>query len=166
MEYSRRYEFHHRDHPRIRGENRHRCRRAIHTRGSPLHTRGKSPSALSGGVRVGITPAYAGKIFADFHACSRHRDHPRIRGENLIVLRSSFTGQGSPPHTRGKSSMAVVGRGCGGITPAYAGKIFFEWYVAFCFWDHPRIRGENPKDFAFPGRQGGSPPHTRGKRFK
>ena len=70
-----------RDHPRIRGEHRHRRE----------HHR----------CQDRIIPAYAGNTTA--RACTRWfaRDHPRIRGEHSIPLRFAHCRRGSSPHTRG-----------------------------------------------------------------
>ena len=49
------------------------------------------------------------------------RDHPRLRGEHLILSQVSETKPGSPPPTRGTLSCILVRVGFRGITPAYAG---------------------------------------------
>ena len=55
-------------------------------------------------LRIGITPAYAGK--SDFHDAHLRffEDHPRLCGEKHILF--------------------IIGGDCMGITPAYAGKRF------------------------------------------
>ena len=91
------------DHPRIRGEN---CQ-GFHERqpalGSPPHTRGKLEISVKDFQRVGITPAYAGKMPGQTAPLRRCRDHPRIRGENQNTVVAKNFAVGSPPHTRGKS---------------------------------------------------------------
>ena len=54
------------------------------------------------------------------------QDHPRIRGENTEVEDFAETMGGSPPHTRGKRSPSEQNGQWIGITPAYAGKTFFD----------------------------------------
>ena len=77
-------EVHARDHPRMRGENSRATSTNLQSRGSPPHARGKWSHAGPGCDLYGITPACAGKIGL---LCRRHcrlRDHPRMRGENVI----------------------------------------------------------------------------------
>ena len=73
-------------------------------------------------------------------------DHPRIRGENLWGGGIYRKAEGSPPHTRGKCLHLVRPAADGGITPAYAGKIRAQHGHDAGKADHPRIRGENPRD--------------------
>ena len=49
-------------------------------------------------------------------------DHPRIRGEKVLVLVIVFVLVGSPPHTRGKGKCQCILSAVTRITPAYAGK--------------------------------------------
>ena len=132
--------------------------------GSPPHTRGKlwTPGEASRFWR--ITPAYAGKTIWRRRACTRTRDHPRIRGENIGQVKKITPAQGSPPHTRGKLCRRPRGRPEARFTPAYAGKTEAHCKTCINDWDHPRIRGENPvvEDDGYGAW--GSPPHTRGKQ--
>ena len=48
---------------------------------SPPRVRGKAGRALEGACIPGITPAYAGKRWANQHRWSGCRDHPRVCGE-------------------------------------------------------------------------------------
>ena len=69
-----------------------------------------------------ITPAYAGKRFADFLREASNEDHPRLCGEKLET-RHDFTEKlGSPPPMRGKVPNHDSTQNTMGITPAYAGK--------------------------------------------
>ena len=71
------------------------------------------------------------------------QDHPRLRGENFVLV--SAVGQigGSPPLARGKLIRANASTQHIRITPACAGKtpqlIRSERFNR----DHPRLRGEN-----------------------
>ncbi len=49
-----------------------------------------------------------------------------------------------------------------GITPAYAGNIFWVYHPDLRGWDHPRIRGEHLCLLFSAIPAVGSPPHTRG----
>ena len=79
-----------------------------------------------GGIKTQrrITPAYAGKTCRDYTLCCRHRDHPRVCGENLDIMSKVFEIEGSPPRMRGKLANLVAVIGGMRITPAYAGKTF------------------------------------------
>ena len=69
------------DHPRVGGE---KCSVLLLGRrllGSPPRGRGKVPLAVEPDVRIGITPAWAGKRVGDIAGVARHEDHPRVGGE-------------------------------------------------------------------------------------
>ena len=69
-----------------------------------------------------ITPAYAGKSNHLCRSFRDRRDHPRLCGEKIQILRILFKIGGSPPPMRGKAA-SVVGMALAfRITPAYAGK--------------------------------------------
>ena len=76
--------------------------------GSPPPMRGKVFFFDPEHLRIGITPAYAGK--SDFHDAHLRffEDHPRLCGEKHILF--------------------IIGGDCMGITPAYAGKRCQRYY--------------------------------------
>ena len=53
--------------------------------GSPPHMRGKVGEKVLAFLRVGITPAYAGKSWPPIAIRTGCKDHPRIRGEKLTT---------------------------------------------------------------------------------
>ena len=130
---------------------------------SPPHTRGKCKGANSVKKCIGIIPAYAGKIALSRSLLLSLKDHPRIRGENVVLRPEVRRVPGSPPHTRGKSVSPVRREQSDGITPAYAGKISTTTRTSRGGQDHPRIRGENAGISSMLAASEGSPPHTRGK---
>ena len=71
------------------------------------------------------------------------RDHPRMRGEDIIITRPPRASQGSPPHARGRRRLERRLPPRMGITPACAGKTSpsFSWPPPSR--DHPRMRGED-----------------------
>ena len=69
------------DHPRICGEKEFNIDIPLGSRGSPPHMRGKGDLCCLPKLRVGITPAYAGKSWVISTSCICARDHPRICGE-------------------------------------------------------------------------------------
>ena len=111
----------------------------------------------------GFTPAYAGKILACWCSLSICAVHPRIRGEDYYTGVTAFRADGSPPHTRGRSTSSWIVRRSLRFTPAYAGKIRTQHLRGKCPAVHPRIRGEDNEALARKAAGWGSPPHTRGR---
>ena len=110
------------DHPRVCGEKQPVPRRACSVCGSPPRMRGKGVKQSNRRIRMGITPAYAGKRILSSQTHRHSRDHPRVCGEKIRVASPRITQRGSPPRMRGKVP-CVLFFGAGiGITPAYAGK--------------------------------------------
>ena len=70
---------------------------------------------------------------------------------------------GSPPHMRGKASMADRKRKPVWITPAHAGKSCNGSVIFTISGDHPRTCGEKQTQFRALCATMGSPPHMRGK---
>ena len=110
---------------------------------SPPHTREKLYYTLMKLSTPRIAPAYAGKTLRSNIALPYHKDHPRIRGENVHWLPTGLRRAGSPPHTRGKHKIVFRYEFRPRITPAYAGKTLRKGYQVLAAQDHPRIRGEN-----------------------
>ena len=151
------------DHPRTRGEKPSARCLPLNTVGSPPHTRGKALVLPHCPGVPGITPAHAGKRSRSLIHSPGREDHPRTRGEKILIFTKRGRKMGSPPHTRGKDKVAGNHGVGSGITPAHAGKS--QWA---CLWgrvcqDHPRTRGEKSGDEILMGPVAGSPPHTRGK---
>ena len=132
-------------------------------RGSPPHTRGKGRYMRQPRVIVGITPAHAGKSDSSVSFSIVKQDHPRTRGEKLLLFWQYPINRGSPPHTRGKAKTGSAHIGCTRITPAHAGKRNLLPVLWAAPGDHPRTRGEKSQNLRNFVRRQGSPPHTRGK---
>ena len=151
------------DHPRMRGEKPACLFKRQPGQGSPPHARGKAVIFPVANIRLGITPACAGKRPSPTAYRVQSGDHPRMRGEKKSKIKRSLLATGSPPHARGKA--AVIG--CHvthlGITPACAGKSLYGKYVIQNMKDHPRVCEEklcgNVKGCIIVG----SPPRVRGK---
>ena len=111
-----------RDHPRVCGENQGVRLPSAHRQGSPPRVRGKPRIRHWERHCIGITPACAGKTAYDPQRRSRRADHPRVCGENRVVLREQHERLGSPPRVRGKHDLPVYILDAGRITPACAGK--------------------------------------------
>ena len=86
-----------------------------------------------------------------------------MRGEKRCRNMIFLTGQGSPPHARGKGHAGQVLVGVVRITPACAGKRERFWWLFFHSRDHPRMRGEKCASCTAGRKIKGSPPHARGK---
>ena len=151
-----------RDHPRTRGEYPINSFTDSGSLGSPPHTRGILKLAWSPYHRNGITPAHAGNTCLRTDTTFCWRDHPRTRGEYVIIPISDFFRGGSPPHTRGIRTGIRRNLWWCGITPAHAGNTCSGTWFCVGIWDHPRTRGEySNTSYLKPDRMG-SPPHTRG----
>ena len=128
-----------------------------HTRGAPIHRRRQR------GERR-IIPAYAGSTRRIPWMGRQWRDHPRIRGEHLIVKSGTLSTNGSSPHTRGARPHRIASAFRRRIIPAYAGSTPFDSGGALVGEDHPRIRGEHGPVDGVQDPRVGSSPHTRGAR--
>ena len=125
--------------------------------------RGKEEFAKAEGIRIGITPAYAGKSHFALPNKVCIWDHPRLCGEKSCTSSRVRNGTGSPPPMRGKDvytpSFTAVLR----ITPAYAGKRQITVHSVCSSQDHPRLCGEKSSMVHRPCKKTGSPPPMRGK---
>ena len=73
-------------------------------------------------------PAYAGITCKGFVDLSRTRDHPRLRGNYLLIQEKLLKQLGSPPLTRELHPFCLCFSVFGGITPAYAGTTDYYHY--------------------------------------
>ena len=90
------------DHPRVCGENKVGFYKSPFEQGSPPRVRGKPmiKKRFENGER--ITPACAGKTYWKRRTLYKFQDHPRVCGENLVILIPRHCEIGSPPRVRGK----------------------------------------------------------------
>ena len=114
--------MHFRDHPRLRGENSYFFPHIPKSMGSPPLARGKLLQLPTQQELLRITPACAGKTIMSSNASSLIKDHPRLRGENLLLSFLTSNLVGSPPRARGKSPSRLKCSLPSRITPACAGK--------------------------------------------
>ena len=134
---------HHRDHPRVCGENMSTVTCSGLIRGSPPRMRGKPRVRANQEALCRITPAYAGKTSESPSAGRRCRDHPRVCGENISEPNHIYKVPGSPPRMRGKPVNSPPPCAPRRITPAYAGKTSALAFFNLKIQDHPRVCGEN-----------------------
>ena len=86
-----------------------------------------------------------------------------MRGEDPLNGLNMLKGTGSPPHARGRRQRSDTCPKHTRITPACAGKTGLVPDTARFTWDHPRMRGEDPRNFRRSRTAMGSPPHARGR---
>ena len=141
-----RYQYNHRDHPRLCGEKELEPKRRKSPKGSPPPMRGKVFSAAWDTIKGGITPAYAGKSLFVYNRFLEFEDHPRLCGEKIASPCTVTTWSGSPPPMRGKVSHSANSGFPVRITPAYAGKSAQSSVVANSAQDHPRLCGEKLRE--------------------
>ena len=89
--------------------------------------------------------------------------HPRIRGDDIIMITVRTTARGSPPHTRGRCAEPFISGATSRFTPAYAGTMIFDHTHRAQSKVHPRIRRDDRGLFEYRYLKLGSPPHTRGR---
>ena len=111
----------------------------------------------------GSPPRGRGKVFDPYFLEYGSKDHPRVGGEKLLQFALPLLLTGSPPRGRGKGNQAFSWYGSSRITPAWAGKRFWNRPWVWATSDHPRMGGEKSFDQACTGVVEGSPPHGRGK---
>ena len=104
--------------------------------------RGKGHKKFTGYYATRITPAYAGKSSHTITPYFKHWDHPRLCGEKLNDFKTYSIDEGSPPPMRGKVHWKQLDILPDRITPAYAGKSPFFFYIPVYGQDHPRLCGE------------------------
>ena len=112
------------DHPRVCGEKSQSTSASPRALGSPPRMRGKGVKQSNSRIRMGITPAYAGKSCIYRSTTSISWDHPRVCGEKQKNCPLVSVIWGSPPRMRGKAARVSWTEPHPGITPAYAGKSF------------------------------------------
>ena len=109
------------DHPRLRGEQNKVIARTSPLQGSPPLARGTVLCVASCRPHAGITPACAGNRNRATKNWEEARDHPRLRGEQAVVIFCFSAARGLPPLARGTEILLMNALGIGGITPACAG---------------------------------------------
>ena len=132
-----------RDHPRVRGENGPKVAIEMVVAGPPPRARGELGSPRRVCVRIGTTPACAGRTSSCSSSTRVRRDHPRVRGENNAASTTVTYPTGPPPRARGEHRFELV-----------------EQQIPV---DHPRVRGENVFLRNSGGRTPGPPPRARGE---
>ena len=136
---------HGRDHPRLRGEQAARHLFHVFGKGSPPLARGTDLGYVFAVARKGITPACAGNRRRLSDCPCPPWDHPRLRGEQNPLWPFFNAHKGSPPLARGTGNAVNPYQFFPRITPACAGNSCEAQAYCASRWDHPRLRGEQPR---------------------
>ena len=130
------------DHPRLRGEQGADLQIISENVGSPPLARGTGNISRVIGLFTRITPACAGnrRLFAKMPKYLW--DHPRLRGEQFLVVIAFGPSYRSPPLARGTVTSSPNHGVSLRITPACAGNSGGQATRRKRPWDHPRLRGE------------------------
>ena len=149
-------------HPRVRGEQlvrRHLLRLEV----------GSSPRARGTAHVVGAVPplgrfipACAGNRRATIDAAANISVHPRVRGEQRMVLFMRTTGSGSSPRARGTGACLCRAGLVWRFIPACAGNRKTAATSSRATTVHPRVRGEQRAGRKGAGMTDGSSPRARG----
>ena len=92
-------------------------------------------------------------------------DHPRLRGEQVLLSALFVPIVGSPPLARGTAGRRIQNARRLGITPACAGNRSPIHNANQNLRDHPRLRGEQKEMKEYRELTIGSPPLARGTGF-
>ena len=96
------------DHPRMRGEDTSPTTTASLTVGSPPHARGRRVLQTQHVVFARITPACAGKTETKDLNGIRITDHPRMRGEDSAIEKTTNVEPRITPACAGKTFVAAI----------------------------------------------------------
>ena len=127
----------------MRGNDRTNIFGNLIRRGSPPLARERQSYCLAKAAKRGITPACAGTTVSTQASVMVAWDHPRLRGNDYLVLVLLLRKPGSPPLARERrfvlSWLILKSR----ITPACAGTTASEARKEAKAEDHPRLRGND-----------------------
>ena len=121
------------DHPRACGEESCLVPKNKCFGGSPPRVRGRADLVMQFCLKLGITPARAGKRAYLSAGSVQVKDHPRACGEEKDTLSSRLKVQGSPPRVRGRDLCRSKQNLRARITPARAGKSGCSIWPC-CYW--------------------------------
>ena len=131
------------EHPRVCGENTVDFLHSVLASGTSPCMRGKLFILVRCMTAPWNIPVYAGKTSPLPCAYLTSAEHPRVCGENSLILTSPVRLSGTSPRMRGKlrdSFFSLSGRR---NIPAYAGKTASSACSRAMISEHPRVRGEN-----------------------
>ena len=131
------------EHPRVRGENSAQFSISLSESGTSPRARGKLLLGTVVSAMMRNIPACAGKTSSSALRWNGAKEHPRVRGENCLLLISFWLRAGTSPRARGKHNHRTQPYYVGRNIPACAGKTGFRLVGLHDKTEHPRVRGEN-----------------------
>ncbi len=112
---------------------------------------------------MGNTPAGAGKISSPARTTHPLGEHPRRRGEDIVLGEPRPDYSGTPPQARGRLQGGALVFLALGNTPAGAGKMTSPGCNGTNLGEHPRRRGEDNVINRVQVPPRGTPPQARGR---
>ena len=131
-------------------------------RGSPPRGRGRRSGGVLALAVPGLTPAWAGTTSSPRSTPTGFWAHPRVGGDDLVVISPSSTAKGSPPRGRGRPTTRHIAQPDSGLTPAWAGTTTDDAGHRPPPRAHPRVGGDDVTPRSRLSTAGGSPPRGRG----
>ena len=131
--------------------------------GSSPRGRGKLVQFLYESVILGLIPAWAGKTQIHSRVRQTMGAHPRVGGENMLLILIMLFLPGSSPRGRGKQISWRASALRIWLIPAWAGKTQTSSHTTYRFSAHPRVGGENAGSNFLSTYRVGSSPRGRGK---
>ncbi len=152
------------EHPRVRGDDSHVCRKTYLTIGTPPRARGRRHLRQAHPRRSGNTPACAGTTRRRAWSGGGCWEHPRVRGDDWPLIPAGGSVTGTPPRARGRRPPSTPTNGAPRNTPACAGTTRDRAASAAARQEHPRVRGDDAAACEPHGIGSGTPPRARGRR--
>ena len=116
-------------------------------------------------LHIGLIPAWAGKTRLSSLMRIPCRAHPRVGGENALLISSRILILGSSPRGRGKLKVFRFIGTSHRLIPAWAGKTGEHARAIRQRPAHPRVGGENRSSAVGASWPSGSSPRGRGKQW-
>ena len=154
------------EHPRVRGENSGVFADLQKISGTSPRARGKRAKTESRAKAARNIPACAGKTSTANRVVILDKEHPRVRGENTLRLRTVHNRDGTSPRARGKHPQKHRKIQPQRNIPACAGKTVLFIVSVMKKPEHPRVRGENSRDDELDYSLRGTSPRARGKLWQ
>mgnify|MGYP001010101237 CR=1 FL=1 len=149
------------DHPRVCGKDSPFRHLFFAIPGSPPRVRERLERTVTAALQARITPACAGKTFADLGRGELRGDHPRVCGKDYSLSHQTKLYKGSPPRVRERRRQKSGRLHGTRITPACAGKTKTVKDSTHKKEDHPRVCGKDSDPCTKSLRISGSPPRVR-----
>ena len=131
------------EHPRVCGENAVPASDPLIPMGTSPRMRGKQAFTLADVDGLRNIPAYAGKTSSKNPPVCKSWEHPRVCGENSLIIAPAYGCSGTSPRMRGKHLDAHDFHVSFRNIPAYAGKTHSTSPDSTTSKEHPRVCGEN-----------------------